>query len=102
MPGDAPTGFRRNAMAIQWHRTRTVIFLALLLLAGGSVFADTNDKQEKPIPSKDGHLRTSDLPKLLREIGNAIQRVGNEVGKGISKTSQAVLKKMQKNEKKEK
>jgi len=89
-------------MDIQWHRTRIVIFLALLLSTGGSVLADTNDKPEKPIPTKDGHLRTSDLPKPLREIGNAIQRVGNEVSKGISKASQAVQKKMQKYEKKEK
>ena len=92
-------------MDIQRHRTRIVIILALFLSAGGLVFAETNDKQEQPAPAKDGHLRTSDFPKPLREVGDAIQRAGNEVSKGISKTSRAVveeLNKKEKNEKKEK
>ena len=92
-------------MDLQRHRARAVIFLALLLSTGDLVFAETSDKQEQTTPTKDGHLRTSDFPKPLREIGNAIQRAGNEVSKGISKASQAVVEKVKKteqNEKKEK
>ncbi|HEY3198823.1 MAG TPA: hypothetical protein VGJ57_12505 [Nitrospirales bacterium] len=92
-------------MNFQRHPVRLVIILALLLSTGDLVFADTNDKQEETTPTKDGHLRTSDFPKPLREIGTAIQRAGNEVSKGINKTSQAVVEevnKKEKNEKKEK
>ena len=89
-------------MDIQRHRVRTVIFLALLCSAGGLVFAETSDKQEQPAPAKDGHLRTSDFPKPLREVGDAIQRAGNEVSKGINKTSQAVVEELQKKDKNEK
>ena len=89
-------------MDIQRHRVRTVIFLALLFSAGGLVFAETSDKQEQTTPTKDGHLRTSDFPKPLREIGDAIQRAGNEVSKGISKTSRAVVEEVNKKEKNEK
>jgi hypothetical protein len=92
-------------MDLQRHRARAVIFLALLLSTGDLVFAETSDKQEQTTPTKDGHLRTSDFPKPLREIGNAIQRAGNEVSKGISKASQALtekVKKTEQNEKKEK
>ena len=89
-------------MDIQRHRVRTVIFLALLFSAGGLVFAETSDKQEQPAPAKDGHLRTSDFPKPLREVGDAIQRAGNEVSKGINKTSQAVVEEVQKKDKNEK
>jgi hypothetical protein len=97
--------FRRRGMDLRRHRARTVLFLALLLSTGDLAFAETSDKQEQTTPTKDGHLRTSDFPKPLREIGTAIQRAGNEVGKGISKASKAVVeevKKMEKNEKKEK
>ena len=95
-------------MDIQRPRALIVIILALFLSGGGLVFAETNDKQEQPAPAKDGHLRTSDFPKPLREIGGALQRAGNEVSKGINKTSQAVVEevnkkdKSEKNEKKEK
>jgi hypothetical protein len=89
-------------MDLQRHRARTAIFLGLLLSTGDFVFAETSDKQEQPTPTKDGHLRTSDFPKPLREIGNAIQRAGNEVSKGINKASQAVVEEVQKKDKDEK
>jgi hypothetical protein len=89
-------------MDLQRHRARTVIFLALLLSTGDLVFAETSDKQEQTTPTKDGHLRTSDFPKPLREVGDAIQRAGNEVSKGINKTSQAVVEEVQKKDKKDK
>ena len=89
-------------MDLQRHRAPAVIFLALLLSTSDMVFAETSDKQEQNTPTKDGHLRTSDFPKPLREIGDAIQRAGNEISKGISKTSQAVVEEVNKKEKKEK
>ena len=89
-------------MDLQRHRAWMVIFLALFLTTSDVVFAETSDKQEQPAPAKDGHLRTSDFPKPLREIGDAIQRAGNEVSNGISKTSQAVVEEVNKKDKKEK
>jgi hypothetical protein len=93
-------------MNFQKHGACTVIFLALFLAAGGLVSAEIpEDKQEKTATQKDGHLRTSDLPKPLQEIGDIIQRAGNEVGKGISKASKALREapeKTEKNEKKDK
>jgi hypothetical protein len=91
-----------NEMDLQRHRARTVIFLALLLSTVDLVLAETNDKKEQPIPTKDGHLRTSDFRKPVREIGNAIKRAGKEVGKGISKASQGVVEDVKKMKKKEK
>ena len=89
-------------MDLQRHYVGVAIVLSLLLSTGDLVFAETSDKQEQTTPTKDGHLRTSDFPKPLREVGDAIQRAGNEVSKGINKTSQAVVEEVQKKDKKDK
>ncbi len=95
-------------MNIQRRQVRAVIFpllfLELFLSIGDSVLAEPTSKHEGTT-TKDGQLKTSDLPKPLQEIGEVIERVGNEVSKGVSKVSKAVREapeKVEKNKTKEK
>jgi hypothetical protein len=79
--------------------------LTLFLSMADSVLAESSAKDEGTTITKDGQLRTSDLPKPLQELGDAIQRVGNEVSKGVSKASKTLREapeKMEKSKTKEK
>jgi hypothetical protein len=96
MSGRRPGGNYMNMPKLSWQ---AVIFLALFLAGGESVFADSNSKQEETTTTKNKDLKTSDLPKPLQEIGEVIERVGNEVSKGVSKASKAIREAPAKNEK---
>ena len=92
-------------MNIPRQRAQALIFLTLFialtlfLSMANSVPAEPITKQEGTTTTKDDQLRTSDLPKPLQEIGDAIQRIGNEVSKGISKVSKTVREAPEKTEK---
>jgi hypothetical protein len=87
-------------MTFQKHQACTGIFLALFLTTGGLVLAEMpEDKKDGTTTQKNKDLRTSDLPKPLQEIGDIIQRAGNEVSKGISKASKALREAPDKTEK---
>ena len=67
--------------------------IALCLCSAYHVFADNAKKTEDTTETKkDEHLRTSDLPKPVREVGSAFKRVGKELEKGVTKLSEAAHK----------
>jgi hypothetical protein len=91
-----------NVPKLIWQ---AVIFLALSLALGDSVLAEATSKDEGTTTTKNKELKTSDLPKPLQEVGEAIGRVGNEVSKGVSKASKVIREapeNMEKNKTKEK
>ena len=85
-----------NVPKLSWQ---AVIFLALLPAMGDSVLAEATSKEEGKTTTKNKDLKTSDLPKPLQEIGEVIERVGNEVSKGVSKAAQSVREAPEKTDK---
>ena len=85
-----------NVPKLSWQ---ALIFLTLFLSTANSVLAEATSKEEGTTTTKNKDLKTSDLPKPLQEIGEVIERVGNEVSKGVSKASKAIREAPAKNEK---
>ena len=85
-----------NIPKLSWQ---AVIFIALFQAMGDSVLAEATSKEEGKTTTKNKDLKTSDLPKPLQEIGEVIERVGNEVSKGVSKAAKAVCEAPEKTDK---
>lgn len=66
-----------------------VMMIGVLNVMGVSVvFAEENEKKPSEKTQQEGMgLRVDDLPKPIPDIMNSIQRIGNEVGDGISKAT---------------
>lgn len=66
-----------------------IVMIGMLNVSGVSVIlAEGDEKKPSEKTQQEGMgLRVDDLPKPIPDIMNSIQRIGNEVGDGISKAT---------------